>query len=133
MDNLTPEQRSAQMAKVHSRDTKPEMRVRRLVHAIGYRYRLHRADLPGKPDMVFGPKRKVIFIHGCFWHGHDCKLGRIPKSRVDFWTAKIETNRTRDEKNINKLHSDGWQTLVIWECQLKVIDDVERRIRSFLG
>lgn len=133
MDTLTPEQRSAQMAKVRSRDTKPEMLVRRLVHRMGYRYRLHRRDLPGKPDLVFGTKKKVIFIHGCFWHGHDCPLGRIPKSRVDFWENKIRTNRSRDEAHLVKLEESGWKSLVIWECQLKKVDELENRIREFLG
>lgn len=133
MDTLTPEQRSAQMAKVRSKGTKPEMRVRRLVHGMGYRYRLHRIDLPGKPDMVFGPRRKVIFVHGCFWHGHDCSLGRIPKSRVDYWTAKIAANCARDERQLEALGAEGWRVLVIWECQLKDIESVGSSIKLFLG
>lgn len=133
MDTLTPKQRSAQMAKVRSRDTKPEMLVRRLVHRMGYRYRLHRRDLPGKPDLVFGTRKKVIFVHGCFWHGHDCSLGRIPKSRVDFWETKIRTNRSRDEAHLAKLEELGWKSLVIWECQLKKVEELESRIREFLG
>lgn len=132
MDNLTPEQRSAQMAKVLSKNTKPEMLVRRLVHRLGYRYRLHRRDLPGKPDLVFGPKKKVIFVHGCFWHGHDCPLGRIPKSRVDFWETKIHTNRNRDEVHLEKLCDAGWESLVLWECQLKNVHELENRIKNFL-
>ena len=133
MDSLTPEQRSAQMAKVRSKDTKPEMFVRRLVHRMGYRYRLHRRSLPGKPDLVFGPRKKVIFVHGCFWHGHNCSLGRIPKSRVDFWETKIRTNRSRDEANLARLEELGWKPLVIWECQLKKAEDLEIKIREFLG
>jgi DNA mismatch endonuclease (patch repair protein) len=133
MDTLTPEQRSAQMAKVRSRNTKPEMLVRCLVHRMGYRYRLHRRDLPGKPDLVFGPKKKVIFVHGCFWHGHDCSLGRIPKSRVDFWEAKIRSNRSRDESQLARLEESGWKSLVIWECQLKKAEEIEIKIREFLG
>lgn len=132
MDTLTPEQRSAQMAKVRSKGTRPELFVRRLVHRMGYRYRLHRKDLPGKPDLVFGPRKKVIFVHGCFWHGHDCSLGRIPKSRVDFWESKIHTNRKRDEAHLTSLEELGWKSLVLWECQLKRIDEVESRIREFL-
>ncbi|OPY15644.1 MAG: Very short patch repair protein [Syntrophus sp. PtaB.Bin001] len=132
MDNLTPAQRSIQMAKVHSKDTKPEMIVRRLVHHIGYRYRLHRKDLPGKPDLVFGPRKKVIFVHGCFWHGHNCPLGRIPKSRVDFWEAKIKANQNRDEQHLVKLEKAGWRSLIIWECQLKNVFELETRIRNFL-
>jgi DNA mismatch endonuclease (patch repair protein) len=133
MDNLTPEQRSAQMAMVRSKDTKPEMLVRRLVHHMGYRYRIHRGDLPGKPDLVFGPRKKVVFVHGCFWHGHDCSLGRIPKSRVDFWEAKIYKNRNRDEMHLLKLAEAGWESLIVWECQLKKVAEVENRIRNFLG
>ncbi|MDA8091552.1 MAG: DNA mismatch endonuclease Vsr [Nitrospiraceae bacterium] len=133
MDNLTPEQRSAQMAKVRSRDTKPEMLVRKLVHGMGFRYRLHRRELPGKPDLVFASRRKIIFVNGCFWHGHDCSLGRIPKSRVDFWTGKITSNRSRDEANLKRLRDLGWKSLVVWECQLRRIDQVAGRIRRFLG
>ncbi len=133
MDTLTPEQRSAQMAKVRSKDTKPEMFVRRLVHRMGYRFRLHRRDLPGKPDLVFGPRKKVIFVHGCFWHGHDCSFGRIPKSRVDFWETKIRTNRSRDEAHLARLEESGWRSLVIWECQLKKAKELENKIREFLG
>ena len=133
MDTLTPEQRSAQMAKVRSKDTKPEMFVRRLVHRMGYRFRLHRRDLPGNPDLVFGPRKKVIFVHGCFWHGHDCSFGRIPKSRVDFWETKIRTNRSRDEAHLARLEESGWRSLVIWECQLKKAKELENKIREFLG
>jgi DNA mismatch endonuclease (patch repair protein) len=100
---------------------------------MGYRYRLHRRDLPGKPDLVFGPRKKVIFVHGCFWHGHDCPLGRIPKSRVDFWETKIHTNRSRDEAHLVKLEESGWKSLVIWECQLRKVGEIENRIREFLG
>lgn len=133
MDNLTPEERSAQMARIRSQDTKPEMTVRRLVHRLGYRYRLHRKNLPGKPDLVFGPGKKVIFVHGCFWHGHDCRLGRIPKSRVDFWETKIHTNRNRDQTHLEKLKEAGWESLVIWECQMRDIEKLEKQIRNFLG
>ena len=132
MDNLTPKERSIQMAKVRSRDTKPEMFIRRLVHRMGYRYRLHKKELPGKPDLVFGAKKKVIFVHGCFWHGHNCSLCRIPKSRIDFWEKKIFTNRNRDEVQIEKLKEAGWESLIIWECQLKKADGIETRIKFFL-
>lgn len=133
MDNLTPEERSAQMARIRSQDTKPEMAVRRLVHRLGYRYRLHRKNLPGKPDLVFGPRKKVIFVHGCFWHGHDCRLGRIPKSRVDFWETKIRTNRNRDQTHLEKLKEAEWESLVIWECQMRDIEKLKKQIRNFLG
>lgn len=133
MDNLTPDQRSAQMSKVRSKDTKPEMFVRRLVHGMGYRYRLHVGTLPGKPDLVFPSRRKIIFVHGCFWHGHDCPLGRIPKSRVEFWVGKIEANRSRDAVNIGKLERLGWTSLAVWECQLRGAGRLAGKIRRFLG
>jgi DNA mismatch endonuclease (patch repair protein) len=119
MDTLSPAQRSERMARVRSKDTRPEMIVRRTAHAMGYRYRLHDRRVPGSPDMVFRRRRKVIFVHGCFWHGHDCKLGaRPPKSRIEFWSTKIAGNRRRDERTLEELQKAGWQSLVIWECQL---------------
>lgn len=132
MDNLTPEQRSAQMGLVRSTDTKPEMLVRRLVHAMGYRYRLHRRDLPGVPDLVFRPKQRVIFVHGCFWHGHNCRLGRMPKSRVDYWGDKISRNKERDATNLRKLHGMRWKCLILWECQLPDRDALADRVKRFL-
>ena len=120
------------MRAVKSKDTSPEMAVRRLVHALGYRYRLHRSDLPGKPDLVFGPRRKVIFVHGCFWHGHGCARGnRIPKSNTDYWKAKISRNKARDLKTQSELKALGWRSLTIWECELSK-DDLSQRIREFL-
>lgn len=116
MDTLTKGERSIRMSLIRGRDTKPEMRVRRLVHALGYRYRLHRRNLPGRPDLVFGPRRKVIFVHGCFWHRHQsplCKLVRLPKSRQDFWLPKLEANQMRDERNKGKLINLGWDVLEI--------------------
>jgi DNA mismatch endonuclease (patch repair protein) len=123
------------MSRIHGKDTKPEMTVRRLAHGMGYRYRLHRRDLPGKPDLVFSSRRKVIFVHGCFWHRHPdvrCKLARLPKSRLDFWRPKLENNRARDLENQKKLAGDGWRVLVLWECELRDTSDIEQRIRSFL-
>ena len=123
------------MSRVRDRNTKPEMIVRRLVHSLGFRYRLHRKDLPGKPDMVFGPRRKVIFVHGCFWHQHpdpDCKLARMPKSREDFWGPKLMRNRERDEENRAALEAQGWQVLEVWECQTKDLDALEARLVKFL-
>ncbi len=106
------------MRAVRSRDTKPEMKVRRLLHRLGYRYRLHRKDLPGTPDIVFGPRRKVIFVHGCFWHGHSCPRGaRLPATNVDYWRRKINRNVERHAKQVEQLRAEGWATLVIWECQ----------------
>ena len=136
MDILTPEQRSERMSRVRGRDTKPEMLVRRLTHGMGYRYRLHRRGLPGSPDLVFPSRMKVIFVHGCFWHRHldpECKLARLPKSKLDFWGPKLETNRERDERNLVLLAELGWDVLVIWECQTNNREELQARIREFLG
>lgn len=132
VDNLTRVERSKQMSLIRSRDTKPELQIRRLVHGLGYRYRLHRTDLPGRPDLVFPSKMKVIFIHGCFWHGHKCKLGRIPKSNVEYWTKKISVNKKRDRMNIEHLCALGWKSLILWECRLKNNSRLATRIRRFL-
>jgi len=121
------------MRAVRSRDTTPEMIVRRAVTAFGYRYRLHRADLPGKPDLVFGPRRKVIFVHGCFWHGHDCKRGaREPKANADYWRDKVRRNRERDAKTIDALMAAGWQVMVIWECDTRDVEALRKRLVDFL-
>lgn len=135
-DTLSPAQRSERMSRVRSRDTRPELFVRRLVHSLGYRFRLHRKDLPGRPDLVFLGRRKVIFVHGCFWHRHndpDCRLSRIPKSRRDFWVRKLEANRLRDCRNMSTLEEDGWAVLVVWECELRHKEQVENKLRQFLG
>ena len=123
------------MSRIRNKDTRPEMRVRKLIHGMGYRYRLHDKGLPGRPDLVFASRRTAIFVHGCYWHRHDdpsCKLARMPKSRLDFWGPKLERNRQRDKQSQENLKTLGWDALVIWECQLKDIDDVARRIREFL-
>lgn len=135
MDTLTAEQRSERMSRVRGRDTKPELLVRRLAHGLGYRFRLHRRDLPGTPDLVFPRRSKVIFVHGCFWHRHsdpDCRLARLPKSKLDFWLPKLETNRKRDDVNLARLADLGWDVLVIWECQTRDRDVLEARILEFL-
>lgn len=132
MDTLSKKDRSIRMGLVKNKDTKPEMIVRRLVHRMGYRYRLHDKSLPGKPDLVFQGKKKVVFVHGCFWHRHECRLGRIPKSRVDFWIRKLEANRLRDIANLAKLSNMGWQTLVIWECEIGE-SVLENKIKMFLN
>lgn len=132
-DSLSPSDRSERMSRVRSKDTKPEMRVRRLVHAMGFRYRLHRKDLPGKPDMVFPSRKAVIFVHGCFWHRHSgCKLARLPKSRLNFWRSKLEGNSLRDLRNQRRLLDLGWRVLVIWECDLGAPKGVENKVREFL-
>lgn len=123
------------MARVRSKDTKPELIVRRLVHGMGYRYRLHAKDLPGKPDLVFRPRRKVVFVHGCFWHRHPdpgCPLARLPKSRLEFWLPKLEANRARDERAVDALEKNGWRVLVVWECQIKYTEALNKRIKCFL-
>lgn len=134
-DTLTPEQRSERMSAIRAKDTKPELWVRRFLHNRGYRYRLHLKDLPGKPDLVFPGRKKVIFVHGCFWHRHpdpDCKLARLPKSRVEFWTNKLTGNRERDLVNQRRLSDAGWQFFVVWECQLRNSEHLENMLVSFL-
>jgi DNA mismatch endonuclease (patch repair protein) len=120
------------MQAVRSKDTGPELLVRRLLHARGFRYRLHRKDLPGCPDLVFPGRRKIIFIHGCFWHGHNCaRGGRVPKTNAEYWTAKIERNRARDAAVIKQLRREGWGLLVLWECRLNR-KSLLKRLESFL-
>jgi DNA mismatch endonuclease (patch repair protein) len=122
------------MRAVRSRDTTPEMIVRRVVTSLGYRYRLHKATLPGKPDLVFGPRRKVIFVHGCFWHGHDCKRGaRLPKTNVDYWREKVRRNRERDAATLNALRDTGWSTLVVWECETRDDENLRASLAQFLA
>lgn len=121
------------MARIRNADTAPEMRVRRLVHSMGYRYRLHRRSLPGCPDLVFPARKKVIFVHGCFWHRHEgCKYAYTPKSREDFWIAKLEGNRERDKKNMAELVQMEWKILVIWECETDDLDSLKNRIQEFM-
>ena len=122
MDKVDAETRSRIMASVRSKNTKPEMRVRKTAHRIGYRYRLHRKDLPGKPDLVFPSRRIALFVHGCFWHGHPCKRGdRMPATNVDYWREKIARNQRRDTANRLLLRELGWTPVVVWECQ--TLDD----------
>lgn len=114
---------------------KPEMTVRRLVHGMGFRYRLHRKDLPGKPDLVFGPRRKVIFVHGCFWHQHSdpqCRIARAPKSRLDYWQPKLTRNQERDRENEAALRHQSWDVLTVWECQTKDLETLKARLEGFL-
>jgi DNA mismatch endonuclease (patch repair protein) len=135
MDTLSTIERSERMSRVRGADTKPELAVRRLIHRMGYRYRLHRPDLPGRPDLVFPARRKVIFVHGCFWHRHRdraCRLARMPKSRLHFWRVKLEGNRERDVRIQKRLRALGWRSLVLWECQLRDQDRVRKAIEGFL-
>ncbi|MTH95658.1 very short patch repair endonuclease [Roseibium sp. RKSG952] len=134
-DKLSPERRSRNMAAIRSKNMKPEMIVRKLVHSIGFRYRLHRKDLPGKPDLVFGPRKKVIFVHGCFWHQHpdpNCKDSRLPKSRLDYWVPKLERNQRRDAQVQEELQGLGWTCLTIWECETKQIEALKKKVLKFL-
>ncbi|WP_246104757.1 very short patch repair endonuclease [Sphingomonas xanthus] len=124
------------MAKIRSGDTKPELIVRRLLHGLGYRYRLHGKELPGKPDLVFSKRRKVIFVHGCFWHQHNataCLDGRKPKSNTAYWHPKLARNVKRDRENLEKVAAAGWESLVLWECELRDQVALSARLQSFLG
>ena len=133
-DVYGPEKRSAVMRRVKGRDTSPERQVRRLVWSMGGRYRLNRADLPGKPDIVLGGRRLAIFVHGCFWHGHHCARGaRVPKANRDYWTAKIARNRTRDATAQAALTGKGWRVEVVWECELKDTPALAARVEGWLA
>lgn len=126
--------RSEIMRRVHSTDTGPELLVRKLTHSLGFRYRLHRKNLPGKPDLVFPSKKKLIFVHGCFWHGHHCKRGnRVPKKNREYWIKKIQSNVVRDERHIKELVELGWSVLVIWECEIRDHTALKDRIVRFLN
>ena len=132
-DVYPPAKRSAVMAAVKGRDTKPEMVVRRLLWRLGARYRLHRRDLPGSPDIVLPGRRLVVFVHGCFWHGHDCPRGaRVPKANRDYWLAKVGRNRARDRENNARLEAAGWRVEAVWECELKDPVALDGRLRGLL-
>lgn len=132
-DKISSDRRSKNMSAIRSSDTKPELRVRKLAHRCGYRFRLHRKDLPGKPDLVFPSRRKVIFVHGCFWHMHDCGTVRLPKSNTDYWHQKLARNKERDKEHIHELERQGWKVLVIWDCETKDVVSLERKLRQFLS
>ena len=133
MDNLNPAQRRKTMKRVRSRDTSPELIVRRILYGMGYRYRLNYAALPGKPDLVFIGRRKAVFVHGCFWHGHTCKAGqKVPKTNSDYWSRKLAKNKLRDEKIIDSLIADGWCVFIVWECQTKDLACLQSRLRAFM-
>src|SRR5688572_30505979 len=114
-DTRTPAQRSRIMASVRTRDTGPEMAVRKILHGLGLRYRLHARELPGQPDIVFRPRKLAIFVHGCFWHGHGCAKGKAPKSRLDYWVPKLAANAARDAANVRDLEQAGWRVLTVWQ------------------
>src|SRR3546814_719230 len=132
-DRISAQGRSDVMRRIRKTDTRPELAVRRLVHALGYRYRLYRRNLPGTPDLVFSRRRKVIFVHGCFWHQHECPLGRMPKSRLEYWGPKLCGNRERDERNRQRLNDLGWTVMIIWECEVADLSRIEQQLRHFLG
>lgn len=133
MDKVSKKRRSEIMSLVRSKNTRPELVVRSLVHRLGYRYRLHLKRLPGCPDLVFGGRKKVVFVHGCFWHGHrDCPKGKLPKSNLEYWKPKLKRNKKRDLANQDKLGSKGWAALVVWQCELKDLEILSTRIAEFL-
>lgn len=131
-EHVAPETRRRMLA-VRRRDTAPELHVRRVLHGMGYRFRLHRKDLPGTPDIVLPRHRKIVLVHGCFWHGHeDCKRATRPVNNASSWAAKIEGNRLRDQRNLDALSALGWEVLVIWECEVRDASRLEARLRAFL-
>lgn len=136
VDKVTPSKRSNNMRKIRSKDTSPELVVRKLAFGLGYRYRLHRKDLPGKPDLVFPGRKKIIFVHGCFWHQHqdpECKIARVPKSRESYWLPKLQHNVERDLKHRKELEHLGWSVLVIWECEVSDKGVISNKIQHFLS
>ncbi|MGI4816021.1 MAG: very short patch repair endonuclease [Janthinobacterium lividum] len=133
-DSLSPSRRSANMSRIRAKNTKPEMVVRQLLHSMGYRYRLHVKDLPGKPDIVFRGRKKVILVHGCFWHQHSaCREGRLPGTRPEYWIPKLGKNVERDRTHSERLREAGWEQLVIWECDITEQDELASRLRRFLN
>lgn len=133
MDIVSPDKRSRMMAGIRGKDTKPEMTVRKLVHRLGFRFRLHRRDLPGSPDIVFPRLQKVIFVHGCFWHRHPgCKFAYTPKSNTEFWLSKLEANTRRDAAAQDALAASGWGVLIVWECEVSDLPALSQKILSFL-
>lgn len=134
MDRISQTQRSAVMARVASKNTKPEIMVRRVAHSLGFRFRLHVPTLPGKPDLVFSRLKKVIFVNGCFWHAHQCQHGRrLPQTNRDYWIAKRRRNSARDRGSVRKLHALGWDVMTVWECELASADQLRQMLVKFLG
>ena len=134
VDTVSPDIRSRIMAQVKSKDTKPEMTVRRLLHGLGYRYRLHRRDLPGRPDLVFPSRRRIVFVNGCFWHRHSsCSRATVPVTNREFWSEKFERNRDRDRRNYVLLADRGWEVMIVWECELRDLPKLAGSLISFLG
>lgn len=133
MDTRSPEQRTYIMQSVRSRDTGPELIVRSMLHRMGFRFSLHRKDLPGRPDIVLPKHKAVVFVHGCFWHGHGCAKGKLPKSRLDFWGPKIQRNRNRDAESVKMLKAEGWRVLTVWQCQIKNANRLHKRLANFFA
>lgn len=133
MDRLSTQQRSELMSRVKQRGTGIELRVRSLLHRMGWRFRLRKPSLPGKPDIIFPRQRKAIFVHGCFWHGHDCRRGALPTSNAEFWSAKIARNKQRDEDVVSQLKGLEWSVLVVWECELRNEDRLAKKLAKFLS
>lgn len=133
MDRLSPERRSWLMSRIKGMNTKPEIEIRSLLHRMGYRFRLHRRDLPGTPDIVLPGRNAVVFVHGCFWHGHACKRTKMPKSRKAYWAEKIEGNRRRDARKRRRLKALGWKVVVVWECELKKPEKLAEKLQRALG
>lgn len=132
MDTVSPAVRSALMSRIRSKNTKPELVVRSLLHRLGYRFRIHRKDLAGNPDIVLPKHRKIVLVHGCFWHGHTCRLASKPKTNVEYWAEKIFKNKSRDERNLETLSAQGWAVLVLWECEVRAMDGLVERIVDFM-
>jgi DNA mismatch endonuclease (patch repair protein) len=133
MDNLTKKQRAYCMSRIKSKDTNPEFLVRQIIHRMGLRFRLHRNNLPGRPDIVLPKHKKIIFVHGCFWHMHKCPYGRVvPETNTKFWQSKRQGNVARDKRNLRQLRRDGWRVLIIWECQTRDAEKLVRKLESFL-
>ena len=131
-DNRTADSRSALMSRIGGKNTAPELVVRRRLHGLGYRYRLHVSALPGKPDIVFPGRKKVVFVHGCFWHAHGCRMGRPPKSRLDYWLPKLEANKRRDSQRIESLAAMGWASLTVWQCEIRHMKTLPGLLMEFL-
>jgi len=131
-DPLTPSERSERMSRIRESDTKPEIAVRWLVYGMGYRYRLHVSGIPGKPDLVFRPRKKVIFVHGCFWHQHGCRHYRMPRTRKHFWEPKLAKNKERDARVKQEIEELGWKAMIVWECQIADIAALKKDIKEFL-
>lgn len=132
MDTISPAERSALMSRIRSKDTRPELVVRSILHRLGYRFRLHYKSLPGQPDIVLPKHRKIILVQGCFWHGHTCRLASKPKSNADYWRLKIKANRARDVLNLEALVQQGWKVLELWECEVRRFEGLEEKLQDFM-